>query len=83
MRKFEYFVSEGDGMSFLVEIVDNEGKIVMQGDDYHDKIDQRVETFLEIIEEVYEEVECEEFWIDVEDESDFVWEEARVNCEKR
>ncbi|MCM3109894.1 hypothetical protein [Lederbergia lenta] len=78
MRKFECFNAQGDGLSVLVEVVDSEGKIVMIGDDYHDKIGHVIEGYLMGIKE-YAEVSCKEYWIDIEEEAEFDWQTARNN----
>lgn len=76
MRRFEYFAAEGDGVSILVEIINGEGIVIMIGDYYHDKISCVVDGYLRGIRE-YATVGYRSYSIDIEDDSEFDWEEAR------
>lgn len=78
MRKFELFKSEGDGISILVEVVNNKAEVIMTGDYYHNKIDHLIEGYLMGVKE-YTEVECEQYWIDIDDESEFDRDTAKSN----
>lgn len=78
MRKFERFYAEGDGISLLVEVKDDKGKILCSGDQYHGGISYYIDGYLDAVRE-NDEIEVVEIWTDVYAEEDFVWEEERKN----
>lgn len=76
MRTFELFCAEGDGVSVLVEFEGNEIVNTISGDYYHNKVSHYIEGYLEGISE-FDRVDVTEFCIDIDEESDFDWQEER------
>lgn len=82
MKRFEFFQTISDGLSFFYEIVNGEPVLIQAGDWYHDKIDISVSGFFDGLDCVMVPYELQNYELDEDyDYGKFNWFDNKAACE--
>jgi hypothetical protein len=83
MREFiKFYNSSGDDITFLYEVINNDLREVMRGDDYHDKIDFTIRGFFDGFGYLNEQYRLITINVVVELKDDYLYELSTKKLEK-